>query len=134
MQRIISNFQDTHNGVIFGTRSWWQGVDLPGMRLLIIDKLPFPQLNDPIINARNQDIEARGGSSFNEFMLPMAIITFRQGAGRLMRQEDDRGVIVVCDDRIVRQRYGARFIKSLPASIPVLGSIKDLHPFLESFD
>ncbi|MEI7554134.1 ATP-dependent DNA helicase [Candidatus Chlorohelix sp.] len=134
MQRIISNFQDTSNGVIFGTRSWWQGVDLPGMRLLIIDKLPFPQLNDPIINARNQDIDTRGGSSFNEFMLPMALITFRQGAGRLMRQENDRGVIVVCDERIVRQRYGARFIKSLSANIPVLGSIKDLHPFLESFD
>jgi ATP-dependent DNA helicase DinG len=134
MQRIIGEFQDTLNGVIFGTRSWWQGVDLPGMRMVILDKLPFPQLNDPIVKARNEEIDGRGGSSFNEFMLPMAIITFRQGAGRLMRQEDDRGVIVVCDDRIVRQRYGQRFLKSLPPGITAVQSVQQLREFLDSFE
>lgn len=114
MQRLIADFQATETGAIFGTRSWWQGVDLPGMSMLIIDKLPFPQMNDPIVRARIEEIDHAGGSSFNEFMLPLAIITFRQGFGRLMRQETDRGVVVVCDERIVQKSYGRRFLKSLP--------------------
>lgn len=122
MQRIIGEFQGSFQGVIFGTRSWWQGVDLPGMRLVIMDKLPFPQMNDPVIKARIDTIDGDGGNSFVNFTLPTAIITFRQGFGRLMRKEDDRGVVVVCDERIVRQRYGSRFIKSLPS----VGFLKDL--------
>jgi ATP-dependent DNA helicase DinG len=114
MSRIIEEFQATEKGVIFGTRSWWQGVDLPGMRMVIMDKLPFPQLNDPIVKARSENIESNGGNSFMDFMLPSAIITFRQGFGRLMRKEDDRGVVVVCDERIVQKNYGRRFLKSLP--------------------
>ncbi len=128
MQRIMDDFKKTENGVIFGTRSWWQGVDLPGMSMLIIDKLPFPQLNDPLVRARTEEIEQAGGSSFGEFMLPLAIITFRQGFGRLMRQEDDRGVVVVCDERIVQKSYGRRFIKSLP-DVRVLPDITALKQF-----
>jgi ATP-dependent DNA helicase DinG len=116
MSRIIRDFQTTANGVIFGTRSWWQGVDLPGMRMLLIDKLPFPQLGDPIIKARIDAIDKAGGDSFNEFMLPMGIITFRQGFGRLMRQESDYGVVVVCDERVVQKSYGQKFLKSLATS------------------
>ena len=129
MQRIIADFQASPNGLILGTRSWWQGVDLPGMRLLVIDKLPFPQLNDPIIKARIEEIDKEGGSSFNEFMLPLAIITFRQGFGRLMRQESDRGVVVVCDERIVQKNYGRRFIKSLP-EVELLGNLEQYREFL----
>lgn len=133
MQRIIGDFQATPNGVILGTRSWWQGVDLPGLNLLVIDKLPFPQLNDPIVRARTEEIDQSGGSSFNEFMLPLAIITFRQGFGRLMRQESDRGVVVVCDERIVQKSYGRRFIKSLP-DLTVLPDIEKVRQFFQSED
>ena len=130
MSRLIADFQASPNGVILGTRSWWQGVDLPGMRLLVMDKLPFPQLNDPIVKARIEEIDAEGGSSFNEFMLPLAIITFRQGFGRLMRQEDDWGVVVICDERIVQKSYGRRFIKSLP-DLTVLPGVAQVKEFLE---
>jgi ATP-dependent DNA helicase DinG len=129
MQRIISDFQSSANGVIFGTRSWWQGVDLPGMRLVIIDKLPFPQMNDPVIKARIDTIDGDGGNSFVNFTLPTAIITFRQGFGRLMRKENDRGVVVVCDERIVRQRYGSRFIKSLP-NVGFLQNLNEVRKFV----
>ena len=94
-----------------------------------MDKLPFPQLNDPIIKARIEEIDKEGGSSFNEFMLPLAIITFRQGFGRLMRQENDRGVVVVCDERIVQKNYGRRFIKSLP-EVELLGNLEQYREFL----
>jgi ATP-dependent DNA helicase DinG len=129
MQRIIGEFQASENGLILGTRSWWQGVDLPGMRLLVIDKLPFPQLNDPLIKARIEEIDKEGGSSFNEFMLPLAIITFRQGFGRLMRQENDRGVVVVCDERVVQKNYGRRFIKSLP-DVELIANLEQYREFL----
>jgi len=131
MSRIIADFQETENGVIFGTRSWWQGVDLPGMRMVIIDKLPFPQLNDPLVKARSENIEENGGNSFVDFMLPSAIITFRQGFGRLMRKETDRGVVVVCDDRIVLKSYGRRFLKSLPETT-VLDSLQKVQQFCDS--
>jgi len=132
MQRIIADFQNSANGVIFGTRSWWQGVDLPGMSMVIMDKLPFPQLNDPIIKARIEEIDTNGGSSFVEYMLPTAIITFRQGFGRLMRQENDRGVVVICDERVVKQRYGMRFIRGLPP-VTALQSIEEVEEFLAAY-
>jgi ATP-dependent DNA helicase DinG len=128
MSRIIARFQETENGVIFGTRSWWQGVDLPGMRMVIMDKLPFPQLNDPIVKARNDDIDGNGGNSFLGFMLPSAIITFRQGFGRLMRKEDDRGVVVICDERVMQKSYGRRFLKSLPDMV-VLENLQQVRQF-----
>lgn len=129
MQRIIADFQATPDGVIFGTRSWWQGVNLPGMRMVIIDKLPFPQMNDPVIKARIDTIDGDGGNSFVNFTLPTAIITFRQGFGRLMRKESDRGVVVVCDERIVKQRYGSRFIKSLP-TVGFLQNLNQVRDFV----
>ncbi len=129
MTRIITEFQGTEMGIIFGTRSWWQGVDLPGMRMVIMDKLPFPQLNDPVVKARSEQIEENGGNSFLEFMLPSAIITFRQGFGRLMRKEDDYGVVVACDERITLKSYGRRFLKSLP-DVVVLENLQKVEQFL----
>ncbi len=129
MSRIIADFQESEKAVIFGTRSWWQGVDLPGMRMVIMDKLPFPQLNDPIVKARSENIEGNGGNSFVDFMLPSAIITFRQGFGRLMRKEDDRGVVVICDERIATKNYGRRFLKSLP-DVQVLDNLQKVIEFV----
>jgi ATP-dependent DNA helicase DinG len=115
---------------VFATRSWWQGVDLPGMRLVIMDKLPFPQLGDPLVAARLSDIDANGGSSFQQYMLPQALIAFRQGFGRLMRTERDYGAVAVCDERLQRRGYGDRFLAALPPDIPTLRSADALRAWI----
>jgi ATP-dependent DNA helicase DinG len=107
---------------VFATRSWWQGVDLPGLRLVVMDKLPFPQIGDPLVAARMSHLEANGGSSFQGYMLPQALIAFRQGFGRLMRTERDFGAVAVCDERLVARTYGARFLAALPPGIETLRS------------
>ena len=85
MLQTLRQADEGDRAAVFATRSWWQGVDLPGMRLVMMDKLPFPQLGDPLVAARLSDIDANGGSSFQQYMLPQALIAFRQGFGRLMR-------------------------------------------------
>jgi ATP-dependent DNA helicase DinG len=94
--------------------------------------LPFPHLGDPIIKARIDTIDKAGGDSFNEFMLPMGIITFRQGFGRLMRQESDYGVVVVCDERIAQKSYGQKFLNSL-ATRECLQDLTQIKQFYTSF-
>ena len=107
--------------VIFGTSSFWEGVDLPGAacELLIIARLPFAVPSDPLVNARCQAIENEGGSSFHQYLLPEAVIRFRQGFGRLIRSKTDKGLVIVGDSRIISQNYGQVFIRSLPR-IPVI--------------
>jgi ATP-dependent DNA helicase DinG len=117
---------------MFASRSWWQGVDLPGMRLVVMDKLPFPQLGDPLVAARSTQIEDLEGQSFRRYMLPLALIAFRQGFGRLMRSEHDFGAVAVCDARLGTRQYGARFLEALPAGIPVLGSSDELRAWVRS--
>jgi len=117
---------------MFASRSWWQGVDLPGMRLVVLDKLPFPQLGDPLVAARNAEIERLEGHAFRLYMLPLALIAFRQGFGRLMRTERDFGAVAVCDARLTTRQYGARFLESLPEGIPVLGSSDELRAWVRS--
>ncbi len=101
-----------NRGVLLGTDSFWEGVDLPGDALtkVIISKLPFRQMGDPIFEARCAQIDARGGSSFNEYSLPLALLKFKQGAGRLIRTIEDRGYLIVCDNRIRNKAYGRRFL------------------------
>ncbi|MGI8586217.1 MAG: ATP-dependent DNA helicase [Chloroflexia bacterium] len=111
---------------MFASRSWWQGVDLPGMRLVVMDKLPFPQLGDPLTAARSEQIERLDGQAFHRYILPLALIAFRQGFGRLMRSESDFGAVAVCDARMVTRSYAARFLEALPEDIPVLGSSDEL--------
>jgi Rad3-related DNA helicase len=115
---------------MFASRSWWQGVDLPGMRLVVMDKLPFPQLGDPLVAARSTQIEDLEGQSFRRYMLPLALIAFRQGFGRLMRSETDFGAVAVCDARLGTRQYGARFLEALPEGIPVLGSSDELRAWV----
>ncbi len=113
---LLEKFRATPNAVLFATASFWQGVDVRGEQLscVIIDKLPFAVPSDPIIAARQRFIEDQGGSSFYEFSVPQAIISLKQGLGRLIRSATDRGVLAVLDPRLRTQSYGKLFLKSLP--------------------
>jgi ATP-dependent DNA helicase DinG len=123
---------EDERAAVFATRSWWQGVDLPGMRLVVMDKLPFPQLGDPLIAARLSQIDAQGGSSFQQYMLPQALIAFRQGFGRLMRTERDFGAVAVCDERLHNRRYGKQFLAALPEGLETLNSADELRAWIRS--
>jgi ATP-dependent DNA helicase DinG len=113
---LLDRFRTTPNAVLFATSSFWQGVDVRGSALscVIIDKLPFAVPSDPIVAARQRFIEDAGGSSFYEYSVPQAIISLKQGLGRLIRSATDRGVLSVLDPRLRTQAYGRQFIKSLP--------------------
>ncbi|MFZ4480188.1 MAG: ATP-dependent DNA helicase, partial [Rhodoferax sp.] len=102
--------------VLVASASFWEGFDVPGdaLQLVIIDKLPFPPPNDPLVEARSNRLEANGRSVFNEYFVPEAAIALKQGAGRLIRRETDRGILVVCDTRLSQMGYGKRLLAALP--------------------
>lgn len=113
---LLEKFRTTEGAVLFATSSFWQGVDVRGEQLscVIIDKLPFAVPSDPVVAARQQQIDAEGGSSFYEYSVPQAIISLKQGLGRLIRSATDKGVLAVLDPRLRTKAYGRQFIDSLP--------------------
>ncbi|MEP6708037.1 MAG: ATP-dependent DNA helicase [Pyrinomonadaceae bacterium] len=113
---LLRKFRETANAVLFATSSFWQGVDVRGEQLscVIIDKLPFAVPTDPVVAARQRYIEDHGGSSFYEYSVPQAIITLKQGLGRLIRSTTDTGVLAVLDPRLRTKMYGQMFLQSLP--------------------
>lgn len=114
--QMLDRFRDNPGSVIFGTSSFWTGVDVPGDALsnVIIVRLPFPVPSEPLIQARCEVIEARNGNPFMDYSLPEAVIRLRQGAGRLIRSKTDTGILVILDNRILTKRYGSLFLHSLP--------------------
>ncbi len=114
--KLIQTFKNEKNAVLFGTQSFWEGVDIPGadLRLVIIDRLPFAVPDSPLHKARVDEITASGGDWFNDFALPQAQLRLKQGFGRLIRTSQDRGVVAILDTRLVRKTYGQRFLQFLP--------------------
>ncbi|MEE3661472.1 ATP-dependent DNA helicase [Brenneria sp. g21c3] len=114
--QLLSQFVSAGNALLVATSSFWEGVDVRGDTLscVIIDKLPFTSPEDPLLKARIEDCRLRGGEPFDDVQLPDAVITLKQGVGRLIRDIDDRGVLVICDNRLVMRPYGEVFLNSLP--------------------
>lgn len=114
--RLIEEFRAHGNAVLVGSMSFWEGVDVKGeaLSLVVIDKIPFAPPNDPVMMARSRAVKASGRRPFDEITLPEAVITLKQGAGRLIRSEGDRGMIVICDPRILNKGYGKVVRDSLP--------------------
>ena len=115
---MLNEFRKDINSVLFGTSSFWMGVDVPGESLsnVIITKLPFAVPSHPLIQARAEKVEETGKSSFMHYSLPEAVLKFKQGIGRLIRSKDDKGIIVILDSRIVTKHYGKMFLNSIPQS------------------
>jgi ATP-dependent DNA helicase DinG len=129
---LLREFKATPNAVLLATSSFWQGVDVVGEALscVIIDKLPFASPGDPITSARIDAINARGGSAFGEYQIPLAILALQQGLGRLLRHRQDRGVLAVLDPRLRSMAYGRRFLASLPPA-PVTSELDAIERFFE---
>ena len=113
---MLVRFRDLGNAVLVASHSFWEGVDVRGdaLSLVLIDKLPFAPPDDPVLAARIEHMNREGRSPFFEYQLPEAVITLKQGAGRLIRDESDRGVLMICDPRLLSRGYGRRVLASLP--------------------
>ncbi len=115
-EQLLRRFRASGRAVLLGTASFWEGVDVqgPALRLVIIDKLPFASPEDPVVRARIEFLSAQGGNAFRDYQLPEAVLALKQGVGRLIRSEEDHGVVVICDPRISERGYGRMFRASLP--------------------
>jgi len=128
--QLLTQFRESGNGVLLGAASFWEGVDVAGEALscVIIDKLPFAAPDDPVLEARLSALRESGGNPFFEWQVPAAVIALKQGAGRLIRDVADRGVLMLCDPRLTTRAYGKLFLRSLPP-MPVTRELGDVQRF-----
>jgi ATP-dependent DNA helicase DinG len=133
--QLVQRFMEAGNGILLGTSSFWEGVDVPGrpLRGLVIPKLPFKVPSEPVTAARIEAIEARGGNSFASYMLPHAAIRLKQGFGRLIRARTDHGAVLILDPRIVRKSYGAYLLESLPPAPPLAAPWREVEAGVREF-
>ena len=131
-EELLDRFREHGRAALFGTTTFWQGIDVPGRALqcVAIVKLPFAVPDEPIVEARVEDMRAKGRNPFYEYQVPQAVMMFRQGFGRLMRKHDDHGAIVVFDPRVYSKRYGQLFLESIP-ECGVAENLEDIQTFLE---
>ncbi len=126
---LLARFRSLGNAVLLGSQSFWEGVDVRGdaLSLVVIDKLPFAPPDDPVLAARIEAVRARAGNPFTELQLPQAVLQLKQGAGRLIRDETDRGVLMLCDPRLASRAYGRQVLRSLPPMKPTrkLAEVED---------
>jgi ATP-dependent DNA helicase DinG len=129
-QELLQRFRELGNAVLLGTSSFWEGVDVRGDALscVIVDRLPFASPGDPVLQARIEALRQQGMNPFMEYQLPKAVIALKQGIGRLIRDETDRGVLVICDPRLRTKSYGRIFLNSLPP-MPVSTDLDNMHEF-----
>jgi ATP-dependent DNA helicase DinG len=130
---LLTWFKETPHSVLLATRSFWEGVDIPGddLSLVVMDKLPFPTPNDPLHSARATAIDEAGGSSFGEYSLPLMTLTLKQGFGRLIRRATDQGVVAILDERLSSKSYGKQARQDLPAA-RFCREFKDVHRFFQT--
>ena len=128
--QLLTEFRESGNGVLLGAASFWAGVDVAGEALscVIIDKLPFAAPDDPVLEARLTALRESGGNPFFEWQVPAAAIALKQGAGRLIRDVGDRGVLMLCDPRLTTRAYGKLFLRSLPP-LPITRELADVQKF-----
>ncbi|HRD55133.1 MAG TPA: helicase C-terminal domain-containing protein [Parachlamydiaceae bacterium] len=134
-QKLLEKFKKTERSILFGTDSFWEGVDVAGdaLRCVIIVKLPFKVPSEPIVQARSEAILAKGGEPFTEYSLPSAIVKFKQGVGRLIRNKSDRGCIICLDSRILKKGYGKQFLDSLPGCQTFFGLCSEVEKEMSLF-
>ncbi len=130
-ESLLASFRELGNAVLLGTASFWEGVDVRGhaLALVVIDKLPFAAPEDPLLKARLEGIRRRGGNPFQEFQLPQAVLALKQGFGRLIRDREDFGVVMLCDPRLRTRGYGRSFLAALPPAT-VVTEVQEAAAFL----
>jgi len=134
-ESLLRRFRDDRSSVLFGTDSFWEGIDVVGeaLEVLIVTRLPFDVPTDPWIEARSEQIESRGGNAFMDFSVPEAVIRLRQGVGRLIRTKTDRGVVLVTDSRMISTRFGKVFLEALPTKTETIQNREQLEKMFNQF-
>jgi ATP-dependent DNA helicase DinG len=134
-RELLQTFLQNPRSVLVGSQTFWEGIDVPGdaLQCVVIDKLPFPPPSDPLVEARVQQLESQGRNAFKDYFVAEAAVALKQGAGRLIRSETDRGLLVVCDPRMRTMGYGRRLRAALPP-MQVIESEREMLQWLEELE